>query len=382
MAVKRAWLITGSAMALTMVLVLPPRPAPDEPVSMLSTVIWFWRGVPGVYYRSNNRWELESARGGLRLRLERVARGDSILAAVRAGHGVRSADGALTVLYERPLSADSASRWLAALEREAALYPSVAHRGGQVVVVLYSPPDRAKLRNSAGEPPWGRRQWYAGAVEAPACIVEASLTSPRGWSPPRLLVRDSMGLQSRVLDACALFLRLGAPGPAVRDWVGAVQPAWWGRSAGLSDYLADARAGVRPTGLSGELSRTERACLRGATLYCEWLVGVRTPRGGRANWYWSGIAAERRRQLLAALLSYQEPGRFAAFWSSPDSVPQALARAYGRPAGDVVADWARTWSDVPVAGPGVQSRALYASLGWAVVLLAGALVATLRWRTD
>jgi len=117
------------------------------------------------------------------------------------------------------------------------------------------------------------------------------------------------------------------------------------------------------------------------------LVRLKSSRGGSVayggDWYyWGGVTAERRREFLTALLSYQEPGRFAAFWSSPDSVPQALERAYGRPAGDLVEDWARTWSPVPEAGPQVQSRALYASLGWAVVLLAGALVATLRWRTD
>jgi hypothetical protein len=382
MAVKRSWLITGAAMALAAVLTLPPRPAPEE-AGLFSMLTWFWRGLP-VYGRTRHRWELESARGTLRQRVEQLARNDSILGLVRAGRGVRSADGAITVLYERPLSADSARRWLAALEAEATLYPRGTGRGGRAVVALYSDPSRLRARQGAVPRLWGRRQWYAGPPEAPVCIVEANLAAPpRGWwSRTSLMARDSAGPSARVLNVCALVVRLGPPGRSVGDWVNAAVPDQNWRGSALSGLVASARAGLEPLPWAGA-SFPERACLRGSAFHCEWLTGLHRMPNETRRWLGGDpLTWSYRQRFLVHLLTKRGPERFAALWSSPAPIGEALHQAYGRPAGELVADWMKASNPPAAAGPGVGSRAVLASAGWALALLAGALLASLRWRSD
>lgn len=391
MALRRwAWL-WGPVVAalLAMVALLPPRvPTGAYPVlGIWPTVDLAYRPEyrPRVYAA-----DLQDARRKQEARLHHAILVDSIIVAARGPHALRSDSAPITVVYEAPLTSDSARSWLRAATREIAVYPEAGPGGMPIVVALLSNPVRARGR-SGGIYYWGVQQLFDQASAAGACVVAVSLFRP---GTMRLAVgHDASGkVVSRVLGTCALYGRFGAPGPGVARW--ALEDAgdwyWW---EPLTVELRDARRPVRrwevehdqriggsPT--VGEVRWLEIGCLHGSASACARTAGLASVPEDAFQVIYVG-AASRRGRLIAHLLATGTPAQFAAFWRSSQPVSGALASAYGVPAGDLALAALRHWYAVPpVGGPRADPRTVLLGLGWAVLALAIALAAGRRRKSE
>ena len=383
MALRRAlWLWAPLAVAGGLaVAVLPPRPLSEAPYGRFSWDAWAWRRerlAEGTALRAVRRLER---------RVAVASRGDSLLAVARAGRQVvRSADGRISVLYEAPLSVDSARRVLAAAERELALFPWARAAGVPVVLALYA--DSAR---HPGELPewWRRRQFVRSGSLGSACIVELNYLPGRRQTGRRARAAQPLG-------ECALYALLGMPGGVDLRWLGlgAVggDPEWYSWLA--SDAVMHARR-QGPRAMAPWEWRPEWAALLLARLPAEQTLRfLRSP----FAWHWSACLAHggpvclrvtRATAIswygtlpatvtLGYLLTEGDPQRFAALWRSNLSSAEALQAAYGRPAAALLHDaLRRSWVPAP-HGPQVTSRVVSAALGWIAVALGLALLAAGR----
>ena len=386
MALKRWRWVWGPllAAALVVVLTLPPGlPAAQGILSVFGLPYSPWQYPPGMVHRA----AVEGALTQQRRRLREELLADSILAATRGPRVVRSGDDAVTIVYEDPLTADSARRWLRATLAELDLYPKGKGRGLPVVVALLSSPRRhPDLRNELRQSSvlWLPRTATAG----PACIVTLNLRpQPRSWwSGASLVVHDpGVGPVGRFLDYCALGGRYGAPGASVARWAGS-SPEWYWRASSLATRLWEARRSVRKEGIErswpysfwyGQVSWVVVGCLDGDESLCARSVGLGSARESGEQYY-----LFERRLVLAHLLAAGTADQFAAFWRSPLAPPDALQRAYGRPAGRLALEAFSHWYSVPPAAPRAEPRLMLAGLLWAGAALALALVAGRRWTTE
>jgi hypothetical protein len=151
-----------------------------------------------------------------------------------------------------------------------------------------------------------------------------------------------VNLRGVVLDRCALYARYGLPGGEVRNWLG-LREAWantWYRtevSASLRRAswrtLPDTVEWFRADWWVGEALSTVQ-CLRGNDSTCEAVAAIRPTRNVPGSWYGSSIFAAER--VAAYLLAAQPTEAFVRFWRSDSPVADALASAYGAPAGALV----------------------------------------------
>lgn len=372
--------LVASGMALATVVILPSRPLP-EPGDRLYGL---FRADFGWYGRALYEFTLSSTLSALQDRHRAAVMADSLLALIRGPRAVRSADGALTVLYERPLTADSARVWLGMLERELALAPRGTGSGMPIVVALRSVPPRR------GD--WVAMRFLSPRRERPACFAVARLVAAQAadntFRPSELIERDHRTGVARtaVLDWCLMYGRFGAPGASVERWAGRRVEVrrWWSPGDNLSQTLEAERRGHKrdelpPGVLPQDLEAywadpLNSACVRGSRVPCLKSVGLMADPTLRPESFWISRV---RRSLLAALMM-KDAEKFEKFWRSNERADVALEQAYGRPASDVIAEWKQSVVSVPATGPRATAAAFVSSLGWAAGAMALGLVLAKR----
>jgi len=369
-----------AAAAGVAVAVLPPRP-------LLEPFWWgrliSWSGDRGLAVAER---DVEEALSRLRRQDLEARHGDSAMALARAGRrALRSADGLVTVLYEPPLTADSAARVLRDAERELELYPADERPGLPAIVVLYG--DSARRGEDEGK--WRtRRQFVRSRGDAAACVVELNLL------PQAREGRRWRRLNRLPLGACALYARYGLPGRTDLRWLGiAVADVHdLPDAAPLSDALVQARQSRGPQAAPWEWRHATLPWLREGwfrmpPVWWKWSAclangGPTCLGSGRPSrpFYWWWTRADPGRAVLARLLLDGGGRRFGALWRSDAPAEQALEAAYGKPAATLVRDaMLATWVPGP-RGPRVTSRIAAAALGWLAVALGLAVVAGIRRR--
>lgn len=387
MALKRWVRIAGPVVAALAVAIaiLPPR-VPSAGAVWVG--LFFW-GNTG--YRPAERSEFASdvlrARRIQEWRLRRALLADSILKAARGPRALRSKDGRVTVVYEKPLTADSARFWLDAASRELALYPEAGAPGMPLVVALLSDTARDLLRNRVNSP-WGIQELVEQAATAGACVVTVGLTRRGEWSG-QVVGRDAEGHPvSRILGACALYAQFGLPGPGTSRWV-ASSVRDWARVDPVTPQLVEAKHRVlkfdlqRVEGYSapwyGVVRWLEVGCLEGSDVLCLRTAGLDPESYGQGPSlvYDHALAGGR---LLAYLVATGNEEQFAAFWHSGQRPAEALSSAYGRPAGAVVRATLEHWYAPPARpAPWGAARNLVTGLVWLALALAVAFAASRRW---
>ena len=383
--IRRWWLSLPVLVALVaLVTLLPPRvPSADR--------VWFGlvyvagAEVYGGASPSPYRRDVQEAVRVQETAVEQAGLSDSVLAAAHGARALRSSDGAVTVVYEAPLSADSARFWLDAASRELALYPSPGTRGMPLVVALFANPTRAGGKRIAS---WTVRELVDQAETSNACIVLVDLFNKPDWMRAASYVaHDASGRPvTRWLGACALYARFGSPGAMVGRWsVG--DATFWYRWYPLTSQLVDARRVVRRRQLQPTIGPDDLpwwaarwlavGCVRGAAQACLRATGLDT--WGQLPY--SAFMTIPPERVLAFLLASSTPQQFAALWRSPLKPDAALANAYQTPAATLVRDALRHWYEVPPAGgPHLDATAAVTGAGWAVLALLLALLAGRRWR--
>ena len=388
MALRRwAWLWgpAVAALVLTIALLPPAFPSRQGFLTALGAVAGEGRDRPEAH---RNAVQLAVSRQGRRLRERWLA--DSLVRAARGGSALRSGDGLVTVVYERPLTRDSARVWLGAAAAELALYPKPATPGVPVVVALLSNPARNRQveERYLSFPTLVLR---GAAPRAGACVIVVNLFSRgRGYWWYGLLARDASGRpRGQFLDTCALYGRFGTPGAAVASWVDRGDNWYWGGLDQLVTRVLEAGKPVprdtMPLSMeyagfwSGSVPWRQIGCLRGAARLCAQAAGLEP----RPEGFVIGTYFFSQGKFLAHLLVNGMPAQFATFWRSSLPVGQALQMAYGEPAGNLAMSAYRHWSAVSVpSGPRAGPRLMLAGMFWAAAALALALVAGRRWTSE
>ena len=391
MALTRWRWVWGPALAalLVAIAVLPPRLPTGEgtlfgvlPVGSSSA-----RPVNGGR-RSQFADDIRFAQQNQRERLARSLLADSVVAVARGPRALRSEDGLVALAYEAPLTADSARAWLGAVMRELALYPKAPAPGMRLVVALLSSPLRERRGSDGAGSPWGIQTLIDQAASSGACVVTVNLLPRGSWGRP--VGHDLEGRPvSRVLGACALYARFGAPGAGVARWAArGLSGYWWNP---LTAQLLEARRPVRryeipremdwgQTPWYGAVRWVEAGCLRGNDAACVRAAGL-TADADTPYLYYTRNALQRG-QLLAYLLATGTSGEFAAFWRSPRPASEAMSVAFGRSTGALALAAYTHWYTVPGGREGWGAAGLAAGLGWVVLALALAVVAGRRWTID
>ena len=314
-----------------------------------------------------------------------AALAESILRVARGPRALRSADGVVRLVYEAPLTADSARFWLDGVTRELALYPAAGGGGMPLVVALFSAPERAREKTASY---WTTRELVQQTRAASACVVTVNLFSTAEWLRAGTYVAHDAARRAvtRWLSACGLYARFGSPGPMVERWaVGDVRR--WYRWYPLTSQLVDARRPVRRRDIQPMLGESdlpwwaarwlEAGCLLGATSACLRATGL-DAWGVAPYSAWETVPPER---VLASLLASGSPERFAAFWRSPLRAEAAVASAYHAPAAGLVRDALLHWYRVPSSGgPRVDARVALAGVVWAALAVLLAMLAGRRWK--
>jgi len=392
MALKRWRWIGGPVLAALLVAIalLPPRVPTGT--NLLFGLI---RSNPYWYQTGNERTQfgidLQSAQWTQKAQLRRAVLAASILAATRGPRALKSEDGLITLVYEAPLTVDSARTWLNAAARELALYPTGPAKGQRLAVALLSSPKRVRPGEASYE--WGIRQLTEQETSTGACIVTVNLLP--GQSAGRSAIGHDLAGKavSRVLGACALYARFGVPGAGVSQWaLAGLSNSWWDP---LTAQLQEARRRVRRnelprsvdwgnSGWYGEVQWVEIGCLRGAAGLCLRTAGL--GRGTESRFFYFNYypySSGPRSKLIAYLLATRSPAQFAAFWRAPQPAAEALASAYGEPADKLAMSAFEHWYAAPAPG-GLwgNARDQLAGFVWAALALGLAVVAGRRWTIE
>lgn len=392
MAVMRLrWvLVPVFAAAVIAVAVLPPRGPSAE--GLVSRFFGFGSSEWSAPDPSGDAIRAAASTYRWRYREETLA--DSIIRASRLPGALRSADGAVTVVYAAQVARDSARAWLAAASSELALYPRSAVRGLPVVVALawWLPARVTDSRERRMLSEASVLGLQPVAASSGACVVVLNLAQPHRelWAR-ELVAHDASGRPlGRFLGDCGLFSRFGAPGRMVSAWANRGPEWYWGGYDRLSRRMQEARrALLRDTVLaqwtystfwSGAIQWTPMACLRGGTAVCTGVAGL-DPTRRDYDWWFGRMT---RGQVIAWLLVNRKPDEFATFWRSDLPPARALQQAYSEPAGSLVRSAFEHWSVAPedVGGPRAGARVVLVGIAWAAAALALALVAGRRWTTE
>ncbi len=381
MALTRRWWILGPSLAAVAILAfaLPPQ----VPVGLGFVESFFGT----TYYREAPHDPTgDAVRAAVRAQRSRFRErilADSVAREARGPGALRSADGAVTVVYGRLITRDSARVWLEAAAGELALYPGADSRGLPVVLALFSAPARS---GSGSERLMFSQSVFtlkAAAASAGACIVFVNLTPRADWYLRDLVAHDANGRPlGRFLDVCALYGRFGLPGRAISAWANRGPSWYWGGYDRLSRRMQEARRTLRPDTVTavwtystywrGAVQWAPIACLRGGTATCARIAGLE-PFSTDIFWWSTRLT---RGQVLTWLLASGTPAQFAAFWRSRLSPARAIEGAYGQSAGTVLMEAFRHWQSAPEpGGPRAEARAVLAGVAWAGLALALALVA-------
>jgi len=310
-------------------------------------------------------------------RLSRLRRLDSLTALLEPPSVAGSP---VTVGLPPGLPPDEVAVFEARLGREVQEHASIAAADVGVFVILVPPPEApgALRRERQAD------EFYAGEHRGrPYCMaVRVAWEESRG-----ILVRGgwdgSMGPGGpSVTGPCAYFLRYGAPGPRVAEWLRdgsfergsrrAVSTAW------IEDRVQERMPFGMSTFASWDVSIPGQRCIRGELEVCrdiflhpergELTVAGRIARGVPELWL-TERTNPRRAFALADLALFadleEEFGgeRFARFWTSEKEVTAAFEEAFGLSP----ERWIRGWGS---GYYGTEWRGYEAGLGhWGVTLL-------------
>jgi hypothetical protein len=385
----RTWVRIGGplvAAALVAIAILPPR-VPTRDSARFG--LFFGTRYPAPLLPGNSQFvsDVLSAQRRRREQARNALVADSIVRVARGPHALRSKDGLVTVVYERPLGVDSARSWLDAATRELALYPEEVGPHVPVVVALISD----SLRERPGRPSsnlWGVREFVDEASSLGACVVTVNVM-PRYWWARSTVAHDAAGRSvSRVLGDCALLARFGPPGRGLAGVMASGPVIAW--SDPLTLQFQEARRRVlripivrTPQDDAWPFERAMRwagvGCLEGHAELC--LRSANLGGFGPDDLYSYRLLGPSG--LMAYLLATGTPAQFAAFWRSPQPAPAALAAAYGKPAGDLVMAMMRHWYTAPARpAPWGGARNLVSGVVWLVLALAVSLAAGRRWSAE
>jgi hypothetical protein len=379
--------LTAAGMALAAVVILPPRPLPLLSESGGRLRLLFEGQVYNYQSGANYKWSLSSATRQFANRVFAARKADSLLTLAAGSRALHGADGALTVVYEPELTADSARFWLRMLERELALAPH-APGGGVPLIVELRAVDSARKPHSWSD--YVMMRFVSPRAERPACFVSLRLVrGMHGYDVTRIVERDRRtgAARTAVLDWCLAYARFGTPGSQVSKWAGhRVQLTYsynsgstftWALDAERQGRLADHEDTWMGEAYESWGDPTYAGCVRGSRPLCLASVGLVSD-APELDGSWTGLA---RPRLLASLM-LKDPERFGRFWRSPEPPTVALETAFGRPAADLVADWERSVFTLRATGPRVLPRALLSSLGWAALAIGLGLFAAGRRQVD
>ena len=372
--------IVATAMALAMVIVLPPRPEAEVGETGWVVRTLFEGGVPTASGRHHHDDLLAGTVATLRDRRAAIRMADSVLQLARGPRTVRSADGSLTLVYQPSLTADSARVWLELFERELSLAPRGPHPGVPLVVALSASP---RIGSGRGEivprDSWGRLRLISWRPERPACITLIRLQED-GYDRERLIERDrKTGVaRSRVFDWCLAFARFGLPGQGLRGWTGPPLLRFlpWSLTRSDLSWALEIERGHnvgQALGLRGRqeewpdywTSAVSTSCARSGGLPCLRSVGMRIDESMQYQGFFIGLS----RRLLLARLMLADSARFERLWRSDERPEAALQAAFGRPADVIISEWRRSIGDVPSGGPRAPASALLSSIGWATLAI-------------
>jgi hypothetical protein len=320
--------------ALVLVAALPPRPAPDKPTILTSIMGFQYYG--GWWGRGDrHRQTVERTARLLARRVRAREHGASVVRGDGANRrSIASERESLRVVYDAGIPSSAAREWLASAERELALYP---RSGAGIPVVIELAAVWPYPGNRWSEPNGIGRMVVEGP--RPTCLVtrffSREVAQKNAYGIP-------VALRGVVLDQCALYARYGLPGGEVRNWLG-LGEAWantW-YSTGVSVSLRRATWRTLPdtvewfrTGWWVGEALSAVQCLRGNDSTCEAVAAIRPTRNVLGSWYGSSLFAAER--VAASLLTAQPTEAFVRFWRSDLPVAEALASAYGAPAGALV----------------------------------------------
>jgi len=372
---RRLAIAVCSIAALVLVAALPPRPAPDKPTILASLMGFRYYGgwwERGDRHRQTVRWTTRT--------LARHVRAREHGATVVSGDGanrrsIASERESLRVVYDAGIPPRAAREWLASAERELALYP----RSGAGIPVVIELAAAWPYPGNRWSEPYGMGRMVVEGPR-PTCLVtrffSREVAQKNAYGVP-------VNLRGVILDRCALYARYGLPGGEVRNWLG-LGDAWaniWYRT-GVSASLRRASWRTLPDTVEwfhadwwiGEaLSAVQ--CLRGNDSTCEAVAAINpTPIYDRPRYYAGDFPAE---QVAAYLLAAQPTEAFVRFWRSDLPVADALASAYGAPAGALVRRAMSRQYAAPAKAHAGVGRLLLAP-AWILVALGLAWVASRR----
>jgi len=365
------------AVAIVVVVVLPPRPVPDQ-CDFAAAVLGFscrnWYGGTGDYTakvrRARNRFA------------DAIAARPHGAADVRASRGplaLRSTREPVVVVRDPDVPIDAAREWLRDAEMELAVYPRATSVGVPVIIGLHTArvfPDSERNRN------YGAARLLYTEGRDTACIADVVLHLSRVGSqlfPKEFWRLRPGGWDGRRIGRCALYARYGVPGAGVQAWYGLL-PRWqWTYDGSLRVELARRATPRRPIDWQQvfflEWGSYDwpgfLACLNSGVA-CEGIFNVLK---GRDTEQWS--YREDKAILIADLLKSRGPDRFVRFWRSSLPVDSALQEGYGVPVG-VLGREALLRRVIPRPPAGPHRGAVATSVVWLAGLLGLAMVLSRR----
>ena len=326
---SRSWGLGATllAVAIVAVVVLPPRPIPEQ-YNFAASVLGFsytrWSGGSGGYAATVRRVRDRYA--------ERMAARPHGAADVRASRGalaLRSAREPVAVVRDPDVPIAAAREWLRDAERELAAYPRATNTGVPVIIGLHT----ASIFPGSG------KYFYYGAARFlytegrdTVCIDDVVL--PRHGSqgsPKEFFSLRPGGWDDRRIGRCALYARYGVPGAGVGAWYGLPAQWRWTDDGSLRASLDRRDAPRRPMERIPEWGYGNwpefLTCLNSGVA-CDGVFNLRQGRDDE-QWFYRGRAAT----LIVDLLKSRGPDRFVRFWRSSLPVDSALQNAYGVPIG-------------------------------------------------
>jgi hypothetical protein len=326
--IARRWsvVVTLLAMAGVAVVVLPPRPVPDN-YSFASVLLGFSYRY-GYGGSDNFTGTVRRARVRHAEAVAAPAHGAADVQAARGPLALHSAREPFLVVVRDPgVPIGIAREWLADAERELSFFPRVANAGIPVIIGLHTR-DFVPASGLPHTVSVGARMLYAEGRDT-ACITDLRLPGRDTTRvPARYWHLQSAGWwENRRLGRCALYARYGVPGQYLQAWYGLSSQWRWSDDGQLRASLARRDVRRQPidrTRQWGYGNMPEYLMCLDHGVACDGIFGARTI-PGFDSWYDRGGAGS----LIAELLKSSGPDRFVRFWQSALPVDSAARDAYG-----------------------------------------------------
>jgi hypothetical protein len=226
--------------------------------------------------------------------------------------------------------------------------------------------------------------WMEVRYEIPRTPGDRCRVYVRSGQPSAETERElrSQSAPEQLLGPCAFFAAFGQPGPKIREWLlaggwaYATDGSWTGtpQNGWQNRRRMEIFKGPAPALYYLRVESKAPACIVGDLAACEAIatVGGTRSRTRPVGSYTAGLTLGRYRyfpsamgqfggEFLADVVGATGRERFKAFWTSPDSVPQAYAAASGKSWGQEIREWMIAKYGEIEAGPRVTGYALLMS---------------------